>query len=161
MKSERVPAEVRVAESDDVDVRRGSIYPHPYRAELEGRLKRSLADLVGLSQFGVNLVTLEPGAWSSQRHWHEKEDEFVYIVAGEATLVTDDGEQVLGPGMFAGFPAGERNAHHLRNHTDLNVVYLEIGTRAPDERADYPDVDMKAYKRDGKWVFTRNDGTPY
>jgi len=109
----------------------------------------------------VNLVTLEPGAWSSQRHWHEKEDEFVFIISGEATLVTDNGEQMLGPGMFAGFPAGEANAHRLANNTDVPVVYLEIGTRVPDERADYTDIDMKAHKVDGDWVFTRNDGTPY
>ena len=151
----------RVADSRDTGARRGSIYPHPYHAQLEGRLKSKLGDLVGLSQFGVNLVTLEPGAWSSQRHWHEKEDEFVYIIAGEATLVTDDGEYVLGPGMFAGFPAGEANAHRLANETDAPVVYLEIGTRTLDERAYYPDVGMKAHKVDGKWVFTRNDGTPY
>jgi len=151
----------KVGDSHDVAPRRGSIYPHPYRAELEGRLKRKLGDRVGLTQFGVNLVTLEPGAWSSQRHWHEKEDEFVYVISGEATLVTDDGEQVLGPGMFAGFPAGEANAHRLANNTEAPVIYLEVGSRAPDERADYTDVDMKAHKVEGEWVFTRNDGTPY
>lgn len=151
----------RIADSRDVEARRGSIYPHPHHEHLEGRLKRKLGDLVGISQFGVNLVTLEPGAWSSQRHWHEKEDEFVYIIAGEATLVTDDGEHKLGPGMFAGFPAGEPNAHRLANNSQAPVIYLEIGTRSPDERAEYPDVDMKAHKVDGKWVFTRNDGTPY
>ena len=151
----------RIANSEDIAARRGSIYPHPYRAELEGRLKRALGDVVGITQFGVNLVVLEPGARSSQRHWHEKEDEFVYIIEGEATLVTDDGEQALGPGMFAGFPAGEINAHHLINKSDMPVHYLEIGTRTPDDRAAYPDVDMKAHKVDGKWVFTRDDGTPY
>jgi len=151
----------KVADSRQVDARRGSVYPHPFRQQLQGRLKRRLGDIVGLSQFGVNLVTLEPGAWSSQRHWHEKEDEFVYIISGEATLVTEQGEETLGPGMFAGFPAGESNAHRLANHSDGPVVYLEIGTRTPDERAYYPDVEMKAHKVDGKWVFTRNDGTPY
>ncbi len=161
MKPERLPPEARVANSRDVVARRGSIYPHPYRAQLEGRLKRALGDAVGLSQFGVNLVTLEPGGWSSQRHWHEKEDEFVYIIAGEATLVTDSGPEVLLPGMFAGFPAGEYNGHHLRNDTDQPVVYIEVGTRTLDDRACYPDVGMKAHKVDGKWVFTRNDGTPY
>jgi len=151
----------RVANSRDIDARRGSVYPHPHQAHLEGRLKQRLGDAVGLTQFGVNLVTLEPGAWSSQRHWHEKEDEFIYVIAGEATLVTDEGEQKLGPGGLAGFPAGEANAHRLANNTDSPVVYLEIGTRNPDERAYYPDVEMKAHKVDGKWVFTRNDGTPY
>lgn len=151
----------KVADSRQVGARRGSIYTHPFREQLQGRLKRRLGDIVGLSQFGVNLVVLEPGAWSSQRHWHEKEDEFVYIISGKATLVTEDGEEKLGPGMFAGFPAGESNAHRLANDTDQPVVYLEIGTRTPDERAYYPDVEMKAHKVDGKWVFTRNDGTPY
>jgi len=161
MKPERLPPALRVADSHDIAARRGSMYPHPYRAQLEGRLKRALGDAVELSQFGVNLVTLEPGGWSSQRHWHEKEDEFVYIIAGEATLVTDAGPEVLSPGMFAGFPAGERNAHHLRNDTNEPVVYLEVGTRTRDDRACYPDVEMKAHKVDGKWMFTRNDGTPY
>ncbi len=151
----------RIADSRDIEDRRGSIYPHPFVDQMAGRLKRKLGDAVGIRQFGVNLVTLEPGAWSSQRHWHEKEDEFVYIIAGNATLVTDDGEQTLGPGMIAGFPAGEANAHHLINKTDLPVLYLEVGTRTPDERADYTDVDMKAHKVDGNWVFTRDDGTPY
>jgi uncharacterized cupin superfamily protein len=151
----------KVGDSRDVAPRRGSIYPHPYREELEGRLKRKLGDRVGLTQFGVNLVTLEPGAWSSQRHWHEKEDEFVYVISGEATLVTDDGERTLGPGMFAGFPAGEANAHRLANNTETPLIYLEVGSRVHDERADYPDVDMKAHKVNGNWVFTRDDGTPY
>ncbi|MFP3921713.1 MAG: cupin domain-containing protein [Dichotomicrobium sp.] len=151
----------KIADSRDIEARRGSIYPHPFGAQLEGRLKRKLGDIVGIEQFGVNLVTLEPGAWSSQRHWHEKEDEFVYVIAGEATLVTDDGERTLTPGMFAGFPAGDSNAHQLANNSDAPVIYLEIGTRIPDERAAYPDVDMKAHKVDGNWVFTRNDGTPY
>lgn len=151
----------RIVKSDALEPRRGSGYPHPYHEQLEGRLKRALGDAVGLTQFGVNLVTLEPGAQSSQRHWHEKEDELVYILEGEATLVTDEGEQTLHPGMVAGFPAGERNGHMLVNKTDAPVVYMEIGSRAPDERAEYPDVDMKAHKVDGKWVFTRSDGTPY
>jgi len=144
-----------------IEPRRGTIYPHPFGKELAGRLKCKLGDAVGISQFGVNLVTLEPGAWSSQRHWHQKEDEFVYILSGEATLVTDDGEQTLGPGMFAGFPAGEANAHRLANNTDTPVVLLEVGSRVPDERADYADIDMKAHKVEGEWIFTRNDGTPY
>lgn len=151
----------RVADSRDIEPRRGSIYPHPFKNELAGRLKRKLGDAVGIEQFGVNLVTLEPGAWSSQRHWHEKEDEFVYVITGEATLVTDDGQRTLGPGMFAGFPAGDQNAHHLVNNTQAPVIYIEIGSRIADERADYPDVGMKAHKANGKWVFTRNDGTPY
>jgi len=152
---------VKIADSRDIQPRRGSIYPHPFQQQLAGRLKRKLGDAVGISQFGVNLVTLEPGAWSSQRHWHEKEDEFVYIVSGEATLVTDEGERPLSAGMFAGFPAGEANAHRLANNTDMPVVYLEIGSRVHDERAEYPDVGMKAHKVDGNWIFTRNDGTPY
>lgn len=151
----------RVVDGKAVAAKRGSKYPHPYRAQLEGRLKRALGDAVGLSQFGCNLVTLEPGAQSSQRHWHEKEDELVYILDGTPTLVTNEGEQLLHPGMAAGFPAGEANGHMLVNKTDRPVTYIEIGTRSPDERTEYPDVDMKAHKIEGQWLFTRKDGTLY
>jgi uncharacterized cupin superfamily protein len=109
----------------EVPVRRGGGYPHPYAEPLRGREKRALGDPLGLTQFGVNLVTLPPGNWSSQRHWHANEDEFVYIVEGEVTLVTDAGETILGPGMTAGFPAGGADGHHLINRSDKPVVYLE------------------------------------
>lgn len=141
--------------------RRSTIYPKPLDAGFEGRIKRALTDALGLTQFGVNLTTLEPGAMSSLRHWHEKEDECVYILSGEATLVTDEGEKILMPGMAAGFPAGERNGHHLVNKGTEAVTYLEIGTRSADEDATYPDVDLRAQRRGGQFRFFRKNGEPY
>jgi len=140
---------------------RGSIYPAPFGDPLQGREKRALGDPLGLSQFGVNVVALAPGSWSSQRHWHANEDEFVYVLAGEVTLITDAGETVLKPGMAAGFPAGKPDGHHLINRSDKPVTYLEVGTRAPNEVAQYSDIDMVARKTDGRFVFTRKDGEPY
>jgi len=144
-----------------VTPRTGSIYPKPFDASLEGRAKRALGDPLGLTQFGVNLVTLAPGSWSSQRHWHAEEDEFVYVLEGEVTLVTDAGEQVLGPGMAAGFPAGRPDGHHLINRSDGLVLYLEVGTRAKTEEAQYSDIDMMARKEAGRLVFMRKNGEPY
>lgn len=143
-----------------VAARTGSLYPSPFEEPLAGRAKRALGDALGLSQFGVNLVTLAPGAWSSQRHWHESEDEFVYILEGTATLVTDDGETTLTAGMAAGFPAGRPDGHHLTNRSKAPVVYLEVGTRAPEETAHYSDIDMKAHRGEGgAYAFTRKDGS--
>jgi uncharacterized cupin superfamily protein len=145
----------------DVTPRLGSIYPPPFGDPLAGREKRALGDALGLTQFGVNLVTLPPGCWSSQRHWHSNEDEFVYILEGEATLITDAGETVLVPGMTAGFPAGRPDGHHLINRSEQPVLYLEVGTRAEAEEAQYSDIDMIARRSNGRFVFTRKDGTPY
>jgi uncharacterized cupin superfamily protein len=139
----------------------GSIYPAPFGEPLKGREKRALGDPLGLTQFGVNLVTLAPGAWSSQRHWHENEDEFVYVLEGEITLVTDAGETVLRPGMAAGFPAGKPDGHHLINRTDKFALYLEVGTRASTEVAHYSDIDLGARKEGGRFVFTTKNGEPY
>ena len=144
-----------------VPPRLGSIYPAPFDEPLAGRAKRALGDALHLKQFGVNLVTLAPGAWSSQRHWHANEDEFVYILNGEATLVTDAGETVLRPGMAAGFPAGRPDGHHLVNRSDKPVLYLEVGTRAETVEAQYSDIDMMVRKTDGRFVFTHKDGKPY
>ena len=129
-----------------VPPRLGSIYPAPFGEPLAGREKRALGDPLKLTQFGVNLVTLAPGSWSSQRHWHANEDEFVYVLEGQVTLVTDAGEQVLGPGMAAGFPAGEADGHHLINQSDKPALYLEVGTRAENEEAQYSDIDMMVRK---------------
>lgn len=155
------PARSIAVEADSVEERRGTIYPKPYDAGFEKRIKRALGDVFGMNQFGVNLVTLEPGAMSSQRHWHAREDEFVYVLDGVITLVTDEGEAALSPGMAAGFPAGEQNGHHLINRTEASARYLEVGTRSPDDEVDYPDVDMKARKKDGRWSLTRKDGTSF
>ena len=141
--------------------RRGTIYPAPYAAGFERRIKRALTEALGITQFGVNLTTLEPGAMSSLRHWHAKEDECVYMLEGELVLVTDDGERVLKPGMAAGFPAGEANGHHLVNRSTQPASYLEIGTRSKDEDATYSDVDLRAEKRDGRYQFVRKTGEPY
>ncbi len=156
--SEMRPAAINARE---VNARTGTIYPAPDAAALAGREKRALGDLFGLTQFGVNLTTLQPGAWSSQRHWHEREDEFIYVVDGEIVLIDDAGEHVLTPGMCAGFKAGAPNGHHLVNKSARLATYVEIGTRSPEERSHYPEADMRGVKKDGKWTVSRKDGTDY
>ena len=127
-----------------------------------GREKRSLGDLFGLANFGVNLTRLAPGGQSALRHAHAKQDEFVYVLEGEATLVTDASEALLSPGMCAGFKAGTGDAHHLQNRTQGDVVFLEVGDRSPEDSVTYPDDDVIAvYGSDGKWKYSRKDGTPY
>lgn len=133
-----------------------------YAENCKTREKRALGDQFGLTQFGVNLTTLPPGCWSSLRHWHSNEDEFIFVLEGEITLVDNEGEHVLRPGMCAGFKAGVRNGHHLMNRSNLIAHYLEVGTRLGDEDVVYSDIDMKATKRaGGPYVSTRKDGTPY
>ena len=146
---------------ETVEVWTGSTYPEPFAAECRARQKRALGDAVGLKNFGVNLVRMAPGVWSSQRHWHSAQDEFVYVLEGEVVLVTDAGEQTLTPGMAAGFPAGSGDGHHLVNRSDADAVYLEVGDRAQGDDVDYPDVDMLARWVDGVRKFVRKDGTPY
>jgi uncharacterized cupin superfamily protein len=141
--------------------RTSTIYPPEFAGPLQGRSKRPLGDSFGLTQFGVNLTTLAPGSWSSQRHWHEREDEFVYVVDGEVTLIDNTGEHLLKTGMCAGFKAGVANGHHLVNKTARPASYVEIGTRFADERAHYPDVDMMAVKADGKFAMTKKDGAGF
>ena len=140
---------------------RPSAYPAPFMPRVEGREKRQLGDVFGLKNFGVNLTRLAPKAQSALRHAHEKQDEFVYILEGNPTLITDDGRTPLRPGMCAGFRAGTGNAHHLVNETDRDVVYLEIGDRTPGESAIYPDDDLALITVDGKYRYTHKDGTPY
>jgi len=144
-----------------IEGRRASIYPAEFQAGLEGRIKRALGDAGGLTQFGVNLTTLEPGAISAQRHWHTSEDEFIYVLDGEVMLVTDAGEETLSAGMAAGFPAGEANGHQLVNRGAKAATYLEIGTRAADDDVVYSDIDMQLEKRSGKRRFLRKSGEPY
>jgi uncharacterized cupin superfamily protein len=138
-------------------VRTGTNYPNV----VQGREKSVLGDLVGLTQFGVNLTRLKPGAASALRHWHENEDEFVYVLEGELVLIEDEGEMRLRPGDAAGFKAGVRNGHHLVNRTQRDAVYLEIGTRAPTERAHYPDVDLEFIRDKDKVQVRRKSGEPY
>ncbi|MDP6787524.1 MAG: cupin domain-containing protein [Rhodospirillales bacterium] len=138
-----------------------SNYPAAFQALVGGRHRRALGDAAGLNTFGVNLTRLEPGAASAQRHWHTLQDEFVYILEGEATLVTESGEQTLTPGMAAGFPAGLADGHHLVNRGATDVLYLEVGDRTVGDEVDYPDIDLKRGLRDGKACFVHDDGTPY
>ncbi|MEK6244543.1 MAG: cupin domain-containing protein [Pseudomonadota bacterium] len=127
-----------------------------------GRDKRTLGDLFGLTNFGVNLTRLAPGGYSALRHAHAKQDEFVYILEGEATLVTEAGEANLKPGMCAGFKAGSGDAHHLVNRTNKGVVFLEVGDRSAGDSVSYPDDDVVAvFGSDGKWKYSKKDGTPY
>jgi uncharacterized cupin superfamily protein len=138
-----------------------SNYPEPFFSRMLRREKRPLGDLFGLKNFGVNLTTLKPGGESALLHRHSKQDEMIYILSGEPTLVTDRGETVLKPGMCAGFAAGGI-AHQLVNRTDRDVTYLEIGDRTPGDEGTYPADDIQAvFGPDGKWAFTRKDGTPY
>lgn len=137
-------------------------YPEPFASLMAGREKRPLGDLFGLSNFGVNLTRLAPGAPSALRHTHARQDEFLYVLEGHPILITDEGETALAPGMCAGFKAGSGNGHQLVNRTDKDVVYLEIGDRTPGDSVIYPDDDLKAVSSDdGKWAFLHKDGTPY
>lgn len=138
-----------------------SNYPEPYFSRMAKRIKRPLGDLFGLSNFGVNLTTLAPGDESALRHSHSHQDEFIYVLEGTPTLITNAGETVLRPGMCAGFKAGSGDAHHLVNRTNRDVVYLEIGDRTPGDTGSYPDDDIQATLDNGKWIFTHKDGTPY
>jgi len=141
---------------------RASNYPEPFASRMAGRVKRPLGDLFGLTNFGVNLTTLQPGAVSSLRHAHSRQDELVYIVEGEPTLVTDQGETVLRPGMAAGFKAGSGNAHHLVNRTERDVVYVEIGDRTDRDTISYPDDDIRAaLGSGGRLLFVHKDGRRY
>lgn len=138
-----------------------STYPEPFFCRMAGREKRQLGDLFGLGNFGVNLTRLAPGGESALLHRHTRQDEFVYILEGSPTLVTEEGETELSPGMCAGFPAGG-SAHQLVNRTVVDVLYLEIGDRTPGDAASYPRDDIQAsLGPDGQWLFTHKDGSPY
>jgi uncharacterized cupin superfamily protein len=136
----------------------GSRYPAPFDKPCAARARQRLGDAAGLTDFGVNLMRLPPGCWSSQRHWHWTEDEFVFVLEGEVVLVTDSGEEVLGAGDSAGFKAGIKDGHHLQNRSGCDAVVLEIGSRKPaQDRGEYSDIDMR-FNKDG---FDHKDGTPY
>jgi uncharacterized cupin superfamily protein len=138
-----------------------SNYPEPFASRMSGRVKRVLGDRFQLTNFGVNQTRLVPGGVSALRHAHSKQDEFIYVLEGQPTLITDAGEQVLSPGMCAGFRAGTGDAHHLVNRTAADVVYLEVGDRSADDTAVYPDDDLAAAIVDGQWRFLHKDGSPY
>lgn len=139
----------------------GTLYPTPFDLPCRARARTRLGDAAGLTQFGVNLLRLQPGAWSSQRHWHTGSDELVYVLAGEVVLVTDGGEEILRAGDAAGFPADDRNGHCLQNRSAADAEVIEIGTRVGGDSACYSDIDMMAPADAKPAVYTHRDGTPY
>jgi len=143
-----------------VEGRTGTIYPDALKSVVEGREKRAIGNALGIAHYGVNLVRLKPGAASALRHWHSRQDEMVYVLEGRPTLVTDSGEQLLSPGMAAGFPAGKADGHQLVNRSDADVVYLEIGDRTAGDEVSYSDHDLKLTTVDGKPHFTNRKGEP-
>jgi len=153
---ERVMPKIDVSK---VPERKGAGYPKPFDAPCTGRIRQRLGDAGGLKDFGVNLMRLPPGNWSSQRHWHSHEDEFVYVLEGELTLIEDDGEIVLRAGDCAAFPKNAGNGHHLINKSSATAVYLEAGSRQPEDLTTCSDIDMKSANSDGR--FVHKDGTPY
>ena len=142
-----------------VPARQGSGYPKPFDAPCSARTRRRLGEAGGLRDFGVNLMTLPPGGWSSQRHWHSDEDEFVYLLEGEVTLVEDAGETLLRAGECAAFPKGSGNGHHLINRSSAIAVYLEVGSRNSNDLTTCSDIDMMSSNADGR--FVHKDGSPF
>lgn len=142
-----------------VPERKGCGYPKPFDAPLAERVRQRLGDAGHLTDFGVNLMRLPPGNWSSQRHWHSHEDEFVYILEGELTLIEDNSETLLRAGDCAAFPKNNGNGHHLINKSNKTAIYLEVGSRHPDDVTMCSDIDMMSTNADGR--FTHKDGTPY
>lgn len=155
-----IPPEPPVLDPAAVGAKLGATdYPEPFRAAVAGRLRKRLGNPLGITNFGVNLTRLEPGAASALRHWHTRQDEFVYVLDGELTLVTDAGETILRSGMCAGFPAGRPDGHQLVNRSDEPATYLEVGDRSAGDEAHYPDEDLRY---DGATdLFTHGDGTPW
>ena len=144
---------------DDIAEVTGTSYPQPFGELIKDRIRQRLGDAGGLTQFGVNRIQLPPGCWSSQRHWHAKEDEFVHVLAGDVVLVTDQGEELLRAGDCAAFPAGSGNGHHLINRGSVMAVYLEVGSRSPVERVAYPDIDLVWDEQANAYLHV--DGKPY
>ncbi len=141
----------------------GSTYPSPHDEPCRSRVNQRLGDAAGLTQFGVNLTRLPPGAWSSQRHWHRLEDEFIYVLEGEVVLVTDAGEERLVAGECAGFKAGVEDGHHFQNRSNADAVLLTIGSRREGESGEYSDIDMVFRRVPGgrSGSYAHKDGTPY
>ena len=142
-----------------VPKRKGSGYPAAFAAPCADRIRQRLGNAGGLTDFGINLMHLPPGSWSSQRHWHSHEDEFVYVLEGELTLIEDGGETVLHAGDCAAFPKNTGNGHHMINRSDAAAVYLEVGSRSPVDLTTCSDIDMKSSNADGR--FVHKDGSPY
>ena len=146
---------------ENIPNKTSSNYPEQFKPLVAGRSKKRLGDAAGLKNFGVNLVKLPPGSCSALRHWHTKQDEFIYILSGEITLVTNAGEQILTAGMAAGFTAGVADGHHLINRSNAVSVYLEIGDRTLGDQVNYPDIDLVANDSPNGWSFTHKDGSLY
>ena len=152
---------VKKIDSAAVVAKVGTMYPPPHDVPCRARERKALGDAAGLTQFGVNLLRLAPGVWSAQRHWHVKEDEFIYVLSGEVVLVTDGGEEVLRAGDAAGFKANEPNGHCLQNRSSQDATVLEVGSRFEGESAYYPDIDLVAAAYAQPAMYTHRDGTPY
>jgi uncharacterized cupin superfamily protein len=142
-----------------VPVKVGTGYPATFNEACSGRTRKRLGNAGGITDFGFNLMTLPPGQWSSQRHWHSHEDELVFVLEGELTLVEDSGEATLRAGDCAAFPKGTGNGHHLQNRAAVTAVYLEMGSRHPEDLTTCSDIDLQTHNRDG--AFVHKDGTPY
>jgi uncharacterized cupin superfamily protein len=146
---------------DKLPLDQSTSYPPPFNRTVQGRTRKRLGQASGLTQFGVNICTLKPGAASSQRHWHENEDELVYVLKGEVVLCEDGGETVLRAGEAAAWKAGLPNGHCLVNRSNRDAIFIEIGTRAPAERAYYSDIDMMVVRDETGARYMKKDGTPY
>jgi uncharacterized cupin superfamily protein len=146
---------------DKIPIDTSTGYPAPFNKVDEGRSRKRLARAAGLTHFGVNICTLKPGAASSQRHWHENEDELIYVLDGEVVLCEDDGETLLKPGDAAAWKANVANGHCIVNRSNRDAIFIEVGTRAPAERAHYSDIDMMVTRDDKGARYTKNNGEPY
>ena len=155
------PLELPAFTPDSLPRKEESSYPQSFRDAVKGRRWHSLGNAVGLTQFGVNLVELAPGSWSSQRHWHTHEDELIYVLEGELVLVTDEGEQTMTAGAAAGVPAGKENGHHLVNRSDEPARFLAIGSRSRADSCHYPDIDLIERQDASGYYYTHKDGTRY
>lgn len=161
MSTDKPVRQVPIVAAEAPPRERPSVYPPAFARRVEGRLKRPLGDLFGLTNFGVNHTRLSPGSCSALRHAHTRQDEFVYVLAGRPTLVTDAGEFELEPGMCIGFPAGTGEAHHILNLTEDDVLLLEVGDRSAGDNVSYPADDLVGVFEGGRWHFTRKDGSAY
>ncbi len=136
-------------------------YPDQYKPLVPGRAKKVIGDSLGLKNYGVNIVKLEPGGCSSVRHWHTRQDEFIYVIEGEITVVNDDGEFIMSAGMVAGFPGGAENGHHMFNRAEKDAIFMEVGDRLPGDSVDFSDVDLLSRQLKAGWQFTNRKGKPF
>ena len=150
-----------INDPNQVPIIKHSNYPDCFKSLVSGREKQRLGEAVGLQNFGVNLTTLLARSRSSLQHWHLKQDEFIYVLSGELTVISSEGEYILKAGQFTGFPAGKANGHYLYNHTEAIATYLEIGDRTPDDQVSYCQEDLVATMTDQGWQFSHRDGTLY